>query len=727
MEQINAPYNFVPLSETVVTPEWAELVSHDLPFKDGISGELQLTITAQTNILVGGENRERDDATSTPGSVHFFKMENGQGKYAIPGSSLRGMIRSVMEIATFSRMNAVDDRSFGLRDISRANSVYSTKVSGNVKTGFMQQAADGGLIITPCKMARLDHRDLEKWLGVGSKRNPIFKKDGPKKGGHKRVSDKYNRWQSLSSSYIDAEGCIACEIKEVDHDNYQENIATQLGVGSIRALPVFTGQISDCRGDKEKTATRPKVVNKHKDFVFYDKAPAASFDVNVYDSHAWRDFLFIHNDASDTVDTDESWPNYWRGEFRAGREVPVFYIQSEVPDGDSTKQRLQIGLAYLPKLAGDFSVYDLIRHTSENHFAEDKLDFTTLLFGKVGKEPNQSLKGRVYFEPADLVGDQEPEPNPKPTILNGAKPSYFPNYLEQSTDDSKIKLKAGTDYATYLSTQQNPTPRIRGWKRYPAQKSYKAQALEGDQLDNHRVQTVLHTLPAGSEFKGRLSFHNLKPCELGALLWCLGLEGKDHSLGMGKSFGGGRVKVSYDWQPKSGIACNDFTLSVREDSEYISAFKKYMTKALKVKSWLDSDQIKSLIVLSDYELANRRIKSHFKHMPLADYAHAKKRANNFVLCSPKLVGSVLSTKIKEETTTWPEAKIYFQPGANILTATVNDTATTELNDEGKAYAKSFYDSLSKNAKGKAKKGKLIKSVLVKQYANNFVLVKVTEE
>ena len=716
MEHINAPYNFVPLSDKVVTPEWAGQVSQDLPFRDGISGELELTVTAQTDILVGGRTEDRNDESRTPGSVHFFQMEGGKGKYAIPGSSLRGMIRNVMEIATFSRMNAVDDKSFGLRDISSSDSVYAQKRGNNVKTGFMQHMPDGRLMITPCKMARLDHRDLEDWLGVGTKRNPIFNKRA-----HKKVSDKYKRWKDISSKVVDSEGLIACGIETIVHDNYQETIATQLGFGGIRVLPVFTGQISDCTQDRNGR------VNKHKDFVFYDKSLSTSFDVNEYDPHAWRDFLFIHNDASDTSDTDESWPNYWRSEFRNGCKVPVFYIQSEVPDGDSTKQRLQIGLAYLPKMAGDFSVYDLIRHTSENHLATEQQDLTTLIFGKVGQEPSHSLKGRISFEPAVLVGDESPDENPEPTILNGAKPSYFPNYLEQKSDDSGVKLKAGADYATYLSTEKNPQPKIRGWKRYPAQASYRVQELDQDQVSNHRVQTRLHTLPEGSEFKGRLSFHNLKPSELGALLWCLGLEGKDHSLGMGKSFGGGRVKVKYDWESRSRIQCNDPSAKTAGEKEYVSTFKKYMTKALGTQSWQDSDQIKSLLVLSDHDLARVRINGQFKHMALQDYANAKKRGNTFVLSSPRLAGSVISEKIESKESTWKNATILYQPGVDVLTATLNDSAQTEATEKGRADAKSFYDSLSKNAKSKARKGALKKSVLVKQYGNNFSLIKVIEE
>ena len=722
MEHINAPYNFVPLSDKVVTPEWAAQVSQDLPFRDGISGELALTITAQTNILVGGRKDEADDKAKTPGSVHFFQMENGSGKYAIPGSSLRGMIRNVMEIATFSQMNAVDDRSFGLRDVS-TGSVYAQKAigPGKVKTGFLKRDAQGHLIITPCKVARLDHRDLERWLGLSRHQIPIFNNNKPKQGGHKRVSDKYRHWASLSSEVLDAQGCIKFDVEAVQGDNYSEDIATQLGSGQIHGLPVFTGQISDCRRDTEKKT------NKHKDFIFYDEKPQLSFDVDAFDSNAWRDFLFIHNDASDTSDTDESWPNHWRDEFRAGCKVPVFYIQSEQ---GGNKQRLQIGLAFLPKLAGDFSIYELIRHTSKSHLAEKAHDFTSLIFGAVGKESGESLKGRVSFEPAVMTGDQSPEQNPEPTILNGAKPSYFPNYLEQDVDDKGTRLKATADYATYLSTAQNPNPKIRGWKRYPARANYSPQELDDDQKTNHRVQTRLHTLPANTIFKGRLVFHNLKPSELGALLWCLRLENRRHSLGMGKSFGAGQVKVEFDWNKNDSIYCNDDALSVEDEAFYLGVFKKYMTKAIGDQSWVDSNQIKHLLVMSDDEQAVRGFKGELRHMRLSDYADAKKQTkqvtNRFVLAAMKISGSIRKTIIPMEQQVWERATIRFQPGVNILNATLEQSATMGKDASEKADAKAIFDGFSNSAKSKAKKGTLVKSVEVKRKGNEFTLLRIID-
>lgn len=113
---ITAPYNFVPLSRFVYFPEWHAAVSHDLPFDDGVSGVLSFTVTARTPMLVGGD-RKRGDHT-----VHPFLLPDG--RYAIPGSSLNGMIRSVIEIAAFGKFIRVDDRRLGVRDLSSGATLF---------------------------------------------------------------------------------------------------------------------------------------------------------------------------------------------------------------------------------------------------------------------------------------------------------------------------------------------------------------------------------------------------------------------------------------------------------------------------------------------------------------------------------------------------------------------------------------------------------------------------
>ena len=48
---VHAPFRFAPINRWVHFPAWADLVSHDVPFKDGLSGEIDLEIRAETPLL----------------------------------------------------------------------------------------------------------------------------------------------------------------------------------------------------------------------------------------------------------------------------------------------------------------------------------------------------------------------------------------------------------------------------------------------------------------------------------------------------------------------------------------------------------------------------------------------------------------------------------------------------------------------------------------------------
>lgn len=604
MTAIDAPYNFVPLSDKVITPGWAALVSHDLPFKDGLSGEIHYTLEAHSPLLVGGEQIKNPDGSTT---VRFFKTPDG---YAIPGSSLKGMIRAVLEIATFSRMEMVDDKHYGLRDISGkyvADS-YTSRVRDRVQAGFLRLSGNGEPEIVPCDMARFSHRDLETWWG---KEAPIFKKGVRENNKFKSmtVSRKYQHWQAL------------CMEKGIDplHPKVQiaENTVTAIEATGIVGFPVLTGQISDCSDDKFESGKWTR--GKYHDFIFHTPRTSEAFLVHEADTAAWRDFLFIHGDENGKQDMP--WSGFWKGKFWNKEKVPVFYIR----DGN----RLQIGLAYMPKLAGDFSIHDMIRHTSEDHVPEPACtnvaapppDFAALIFGRIGDKPEHIIKGRVQFEPALVVGIATPEEQPA-AILSSPKPTYFPNYIRQHASGPGWKLNGGNkpQYATYLETPQHTRPELRGWKRYPARpvNEVKVQEPYGeDQERNKNIQLYLQPLPANTTFSGRLVYHNLKPEELGALLWCLDFGVQSdcrHGLGMGKSFGFGQVRIAVD-RTNSCIVPNDPAAGQATFNNCVNRFIAYMDWMLN-QSWLDLPQMSALRMM-----ANPEHRSDFpgklKHMVLA--------------------------------------------------------------------------------------------------------------
>ena len=93
---IKAPFNFVPYSEKVFFPEWAEKVSHDIPFSDGKSGVVHLIITAKTPIFV-----RNSYIKGIEGSDFFHCEAAGEKRYFIPGTSIKGMIRSFLRQIVF--------------------------------------------------------------------------------------------------------------------------------------------------------------------------------------------------------------------------------------------------------------------------------------------------------------------------------------------------------------------------------------------------------------------------------------------------------------------------------------------------------------------------------------------------------------------------------------------------------------------------------------------------
>ena len=112
---IKAPFRFARINRWIYEPEWGELASLDVPFADGLSGEATVEITTTSSLLVGGDRRTA--SKEREGEVRPFRLPDGD--YAIPGSTLQGMTRAILEIAAFGRLGSwIADRKFGIRDLS---------------------------------------------------------------------------------------------------------------------------------------------------------------------------------------------------------------------------------------------------------------------------------------------------------------------------------------------------------------------------------------------------------------------------------------------------------------------------------------------------------------------------------------------------------------------------------------------------------------------------------
>lgn len=144
---IKSPYNFVPLNKQVYIPDWWDKVSHDIPFEDGIDGSILVTWKNISPLFIR-------DASVGKGefSMHIAE-QNGTRSYFIPGASLKGMLRSVISILSFGKMEQYENQYFGHRDFGTETSEgenYAQNMK-NVKFGWLEKQPDETFVLYPCK------------------------------------------------------------------------------------------------------------------------------------------------------------------------------------------------------------------------------------------------------------------------------------------------------------------------------------------------------------------------------------------------------------------------------------------------------------------------------------------------------------------------------------------------------------------------------------------------
>lgn len=99
---IRAPFNFVPRSQFVFFPSWSGKVSMDVPFENAQTGKIHLRLTAKTPVYV-----RQGQVTNDIPSNEFVHKEN---VYFIPATSIKGMVRSILEIISFGKLGMEGDK-----------------------------------------------------------------------------------------------------------------------------------------------------------------------------------------------------------------------------------------------------------------------------------------------------------------------------------------------------------------------------------------------------------------------------------------------------------------------------------------------------------------------------------------------------------------------------------------------------------------------------------------
>lgn len=598
---IPAPYNFAPVGNHVALLENDEIPKCDIPFRDGLSGEIAVEFQATRPIYIRAEGHHSKEAIGSaiersngnpacveeePLSSHsrFYRLPDGQ--FALPGTSVKGMLRSVLEIVSFSRMFGVQDDRFAVRDLNaRQPNIFKEWMTKSTSAGFAPKPMAGWLHLDqqknwrlqPCHHARIEHRLLKNIRQYAASKNAHENYEGWEKKLDVFLKFQGAPWEVVSIPSKTVKGNLAMSYVEQVGDKSSESCHT---AGTL----VFTG------------CPTPR---KHREFVFERFRPDADDPMIPEEFH--RDFLFLYEDQTD-------WKDFWKKRFLAHQPVPVFYLATDSPNPTSSSASAQfkegghlqsLGLCQMHRLVYAKRVHDLLPPL---HKSTTGMDIAEGIFGRVNeKKDTESLRGRVRIEPFVACGPCEELPAHF-AVLNGPKASYYPNYLKQKTDKDGIV----ESYQTY----HDDDAELRGWKRYPIREdSSEAQPLRNDPPPNdegkrnYKVATVFRPLKAGATFKGKIRFHNLRPWELGGLLWalCLGHAGdpetnkRRHSIGMAKPLGCGTLRLTSIVPDVRSVARQSESIDLKHLMDIFEQFVlERLGKDLSGKNFRELPQVQAL-------------------------------------------------------------------------------------------------------------------------------------
>lgn len=136
-----APFNFIPF-ETVI-PAFTD--------EERVwSGKIVCRLTAKTPFLVCGKQEKATD--DKPALCSFLEVN---GKKIIPGTSIKGMLRSLLEILSFSNMLPVSDQPLFWRRVDRES--YRDFFPGEVRGGYLRKYGAEYTLVKTIVIARDKH------------------------------------------------------------------------------------------------------------------------------------------------------------------------------------------------------------------------------------------------------------------------------------------------------------------------------------------------------------------------------------------------------------------------------------------------------------------------------------------------------------------------------------------------------------------------------------------
>lgn len=566
-----APYNFVELPDENKLVTSLELPTKNCYDKQRQTGYILCNLVTETplyirNGLSPDDFKKFGDLTCNHEEISrltseeqkrwtdFFNNPN-DNLPIIPGSSLRGMLREIIEIVTYSKIDQVSGhqklffRAVATPKEDPLTKEYEQKLYevNQVKAGYLKQQEDGSWRIYIAQ-------DIEKQPFIWVKESLIPNDIGLIKLNHTNYKPQYlevrfDEITKYKNRYI---------ANQISKNNIQHNHSGYL---------VTSGNMME--GNKEGKSPRQYhcLIGEQTDNFF-------SIDPNAIDDYiaALTDFQKEYFDKNKGI---------------LKNDHPVFFVKNALEDkvtlfGHSPNFRVP----YTPPIKNGraASVTDFIPSRVKSSENPD-IDMTEAMFGWINKKSEDKARGGRIFITDAMINDgiseekiwcqENSDERITPPILSSPKPTTFQHYLIQTDPDGKRETLK--HYGS--NPNNNKGTVIRGYKLYWHHKDVSNSSIrensEEEISKKPKQYTKIRPINPQVSFNFKIYFENLTEQELGALLWVLDLAKEKgnrvyvknnqeyrFSLGMGKPFGMGAIRLTNQ----------ELWLSQRQEKRYQKLF-----------------------------------------------------------------------------------------------------------------------------------------------------------
>lgn len=351
-----APYNFVPLNKEVISVGKAQ--GFDSFPGDRCNGYIDLSLTAKTPLFIRGNDAD------------FLRKV---GKPVIPGSSIRGMVRNLVEIVSWSKMDpSSKDKPIFYRNVTDANYRHQFSKYASLRAGWIQvKATDHGnrYLLVPAEKIKGQPYLRAKSDPMYSVRKVSFK---PNDARHNKLNEVYPKGKYQDNGYLIVTG-------NFNKKKYQW----------------LVGPPQKQKGN-EVTHDVTDIVDQER----HDLSRAKENSIKW-----WIDHLKDNKDIE-------------------GFGTPCFYLQ------DKRGAIKGIGTTGFFRLPYRNTVRDFLTegHRRDYDKRDGDVDMAHAIFG------SSEFAGRVFFEDGTAVHYEQAEKEQTPKILSSPKITTYQHYLTRRTD-----------------------------------------------------------------------------------------------------------------------------------------------------------------------------------------------------------------------------------------------------------------------------------------------------